>query len=586
MEAKKIHHGPYPELTWTAVVLGWVIGSLITVAIGYTSLKLGFSIEGSELAAILGWGVLRGVLGRTSIVENNINQTLASAVNGASAGMMFSVPALFILNKSYPGAIDFDPTLLVLSCIAGGIVGLCFVIPLRKQMIDFNRLAYPGGIATAAILKSPGAGAQKALVLLVGALVSGGAHVVALQAGVEDWPLGERMGWPAFLNVTFYLSVMTIGVGFLSGRGGLWFGAGGFLCYFLLSPLLARFGDPAVAELARGASAPGDLRGLLFRPTGIGILIGAAIGSIVFAAPLIRSAIRSMHDAGKEQGAAQGDEMPIRFLYGGVALGGLALVALTWSSVGEVGFGRAAAMAALGVLWIWIAGVIVSECVGRTNWNPVSGMTLIAVTILLLVAGYGGGPQGTPRIVSSVFMGAAICVAIAQASDMMLDLKSGYLVGASPRKQQIAQMLGTWLGPILIMVLIFVLQKAGGPEGGFGSEKLPAAQAMALSSVIEGIVGGNIPEYRYFAGAGLGLLVALSGLGGIGVLLGLGFYMPFNIVLTYTIGNGLRIAADRFAGRHWVEQTGIPLAAGLIVGEALVGVGHAVLMIFSPGGGA
>ena len=594
MESKKIHHGPYPELTWTAVVLGWVIGSLITVAIGYTSLKLGFSIEGSELAAILGWGVLRGVLGRTSIVENNINQTLASAVNGASAGMMFSVPALFILNGKYPGAVDFNPSLLVLVCIVGGIVGLCFVIPLRKQMIDFNRLAYPGGIATAAILKSPGAGARKALVLLVGALISGGAHVVALRAGAEDWALGERLGWPAFLNVTFYLSVMTIGVGFLSGRGGLWFGAGGFLCYFLLSPLLALFGDTAVAEMANGANAPGDLRGQLFRPTGIGILIGAAIGSIVFAAPLIRSAIRSMHDAGREtgrehsdpRGAAQGDEMPIRLLYGGVAVGALALVALTWSSVAEVSLLRAAAMAGLGVLWIWIAGVIVSECVGRTNWNPVSGMTLIAVTILLLVAGYGGGPQGTPRIVSSVFMGAAICVAIAQASDMMLDLKSGYLVGASPRKQQIAQMLGTWLGPILIMGLIFVLAQAGGPEGGFGSSKLPAAQAVALASVIEGIVGGNIPEYRYFAGMGLGLLVALSGLGGIGVLLGLGFYMPFNIVLTYTIGNLLRIASDRFAGRHWVEQTGIPLAAGLIVGEALVGVGNAVRMIFAAGGGA
>jgi putative OPT family oligopeptide transporter len=329
------------------------------------------------------------------------------------------------------------------------------------------------------------------------------------------------------------------------------------------------------------ADAPGPLRILLFRPTGIGILIGAAVGSIVFAAPLIRSAVRSMHDSAKEKaaGGSGGDEMSIKLLYTGVAVGALALIALTWTSVEHISFGRALAMALLGVLWVWIAGVIVSECVGRTNWNPVSGMTLIAVTILLLVAGYGGGLEGTPRIVSSVFMGAAICIAISQASDMMLDLKSGYLVGASPRKQQIAQVCGTWLGPIIIMGLIFLLARAGGEEGGFGSEKLPAAQATALASVIEGIVGGDIPQYRYFAGAGLGLLVALSGLGGIGVLLGLGFYMPFYIVLTYTVGNLLRICADRFAGRHWVENTGIPLGAGFIVGEALVGVGNAVRII-------
>ena len=194
METRTIHHGAYPELTWTAVLVGWVIGSLITVAIGYTSLKLGFSIEGSELAAILGWGVLRGLMGRTSIVENNINQTIASAANGASSGMMFSIPALFILEAQYPGATEFNPALLVLACMAGALVGLCFVIPLRKQMIDFNRLAYPGGIATAAILKSPGAGARKAMILGVGALVSGTAHVFTLVYHTEKWELGGADG--------------------------------------------------------------------------------------------------------------------------------------------------------------------------------------------------------------------------------------------------------------------------------------------------------------------------------------------------------------------------------------------------------
>jgi uncharacterized oligopeptide transporter (OPT) family protein len=161
---------------------------------------------------------------------------------------------------------------------------------------------------------------------------------------------------------------------------------------------------------------------------------------------------------------------------------------------------------------------------------------------------------------------------------MMLDLKSGYLVGASPRKQQIGQFLGTWLGPIVIMVLIFVLHDAYT----LGSDKLPAPQGAALARMISGVVGGDVPVFRYGAGAAMGLLVAFSGLGSIGVLLGLGFYMPFSIVLTYTIGNFLRIASDRFLGRKFVENVGIPLAAGLIVGEALVGVGNAFLRVLLP----
>ena len=548
------------------------------MSIGYASLILGFSIEGSELAAILGWGILRGLLRRSSIVENNINQTIASAVNGASAGMMFSVPALFILDRTFPGAADFSPALMVLACVTGGILGLAFVIPLRKQMIDFSRLAYPGGIAVAAVLRSSGSGPRKALLLLGGALVSGLAHLlVGAYAPEETWSLGQAIGAPDYLNLVFYLSLLTVGTGFLSGRGGLFFGLGGFLCYFALAPLLARYAAPdALALLHAG---PGALREGLFSPLGIGILIGAAIGGIIAAFPLIRSAVRSMQDAARAReggGGPVADELSIRLLYAAIALGSLALVAIAFFAAPEMTLLHAAGMALLGNLWIWAAGVIVAECLGRTNWSPLSGMTLIAVTILILV---GSGLGGTATIVAAIVVGAAICVAIAQAGDMMLDLKSGYLVGASPRRQQIAQLLATWLGPILVMALIYVLHDAYT----IGSARLPAAQATALAGVIEGIVGGDVPAFRYAAGAGLGGLMALSGLGGIGVLIGLGFYMPFHIVMTYTVGCGLRMLTERIRGQHFVEDVGIPVAAGLIVGEALVGVGKAMIAVIGAG---
>jgi putative OPT family oligopeptide transporter len=564
---------PYPELTWVAVLVGYGLGALITVAIGYASLILGFSIEGSELAAILGWGVLRGGLRRRSIVENNINQTVASAVNGASAGMMFSVPALFILESQYAGVIEFNPWLMIVACITGGMLGIAFVIPLRKQMIDYNRLAYPGGIAVAAVLKSPGAGIRKTQLLIGGAAASALFHLFitqVLKVPHETLQVGAMLGLPAFLNVNFYLSLLTVGVGFLSGIGGIVFGVGGFLCYWVLAPALASFGP--VETQAMVAEGPGVLRVTLFRPAGIGILIGAAVGGVVGALPLIRSALRSMQEAAASGSRRDGDELSIRVLYSVIGLGVLGLVLVAWSASPAMGLGRAVAMAVLGTLWIWVAGVIVSECVGRTNWSPLSGMTLIAVTILVFV---GTGLPTKETVIVSITVGAAICVAIAQAGDMMLDLKSGYLTGAQPRAQQVGQFLATWLGPLLVMGLIFVLHQ----KYGLGSERLPAPQGQALASMVGGIVGGDVPAFRYLAGSALGLVLAVSGLGGVGVHIGLGFYMPFYIVLTYTIGVALRVLANRRWGSAWSEDTGIPVAAGLIVGEALIGVGIALAAV-------
>jgi len=565
-----VRRGPYPEITWPAVLVGYVVGSLIAVSIGYLSLKLGFSIEGSELAAILGFGVLRGAMRRRSIIENNINQTLASAVNGASGGMMFSIPALFIL-----GYTDFNKPLLVFACIAGGILGISFIIPLRKQMIDFDRLAYPGGIATAAILKAPGAGIRKAQLLLGAAVLSGAVHLISLSSGVENWNLGAAVGLPEYMNGIWYLSLLTIGTAYLAGKGGFWFVIGGYVCYWFLAPLMSVRGllpsEAVLAEAGQGVAT--FLRLGLFRPLGIGMIIGGALTGIVLAFPLVLSAIRSMQAASKTKSAVSTDEMPIRYLYRGIAGAFVLLACLAVFSVDSIEPWRAVVMAGVGTLWIWVAGVVLSECIGRTQWSPLSGMTLIGVTILIFVS---SGLDDRSTVVASVFVGAAMCVAMAQATDLMLDLKTGYLVGAIPRKQQIAQFLATWLGPILIMGLIVVLHQAYG----MGSERLPAPQGQALASVIQGILGGDVPMDKYLAGAGLGAMLSASGIGGVGVMVGLGFYLPFSIILTYTIGTLLRIFTDAKLGRKFSEETGIPLAAGLIVGEALIGVGYSLWVVF------
>jgi len=367
-----------------------------------------------------------------------------------------------------------------------------------------------------------------------------------------------------------------VGVGYIAGRGGVAFIIGGFACYWVLSPVLAQMGLlPSPEQLeTMDKEMPEYLRLFLFRPVGIGMLVGGAITGIAFALPLIVNAIRSMQNAARSRTRLSGDEMPIRFLYFGIVGAVIVLSVVAVRSVNQMGLARGILMALLGTVWIWMAGVILSECIGRTNWSPMSGMTMIGVTILILIT---SGLGNSARIISAVVVGAATCCAMAQATDLMLDLKTGYLVGATPRKQQTGQFLATWLGPIVIMVLIYVLHRAYG----MGSERLPAPQARALASVIEGILGGDVPVMKYAAGAILGVLLSATGVGGLGIQVGLGFYLPFNIVLTYTIGMLLRILVDWRKGLRYSEEVGIPIAAGFIVGEGLMGVAFAVYFIIA-----
>ena len=563
---------PYPELTWVALIVGWFIGVILAGSIGYAALVLGFSIEGSELAAILGFGILRGILGRKSIIENNIVQTIASGVNGAASGMMFSVPAIFLLGFGD----KFDHVVLTFGCIAGAYLGIAFIVPLRKHMIDYERLTYPGGVAVATILKSPGAGVRKAIMLLIAAAISAGAHILTINTGVDNWNLGAMVSMPEYMNGIWYLSLMTIGVGFIAGRGGVAFIIGGFVAYWFISPLLAVTGsfpmDPATGEII---NTPTPLRLMLYRPLGIGMLIGGAIMGVILAFPLISSAVRSMQKASQVESSVSNDEMPIKLLY--FAIGG-AVILLTYmavTSVESVGLVRGIGMALVGTIWIWMSGIILSEAIGRTNWSPLSGMTLVGITLLIIVS-YGTGMNREDSIIAAVMVGAATCVAMSQATDLMLDLKTGYLVGATPRMQKIGQFAGAWLGPIVVILVIFVLNDAEGY--GLGSEKLPAPQAQALASTIDGIMGGDVPTEKYTAGAILGgILSAL--MGGLGITVGLGFYLPFNIVLTYSLGTLARELTDRSKGKTWSEEVGIPIAAGLIVGEALVGVGNAAFIV-------
>ena len=379
------------------------------------------------------------------------------------------------------------------------------------------------------------------------------------------------------MNGIWFLSLMTVGIGFIAGRGGVAFIIGGFVAYWFLSPMLAATGGFPFDDAGNLVSDPGQLRILLYRPLGIGMLIGGAMMGVALALPLIISTIRSMQKVSAIDRSVSPDEMPIKLLYFAIVGAAIVLSIIAVTSVESLGLARGLGMAVLGTLWIWMSGIILSEAIGRTNWSPLSGMTLVGITMLIILA-QGEGMDRGDSIVAAIMVGAATCVAMSQATDLMLDLKTGYLVGATPRMQQIGQFVGAWLGPIVVIGLIFVLHEAMT----LGSEALPAPQGKALASMVEGVMGGDVPAEKYAAGAILGAVLSAL-IGGLGVTVGLGFYLPFYIVLTYTLGTIGREIADRTRGKSWSENTGIPIAAGFIVGEALVGVGNAIRIVLSSG---
>lgn len=556
---------PYREVTVAAMVLGIVVGIVLTASMTYAGLVIGFVVPASAIAAILGWGLLRGVLRRGSIVENNINQTVASAVNNTAAGVIFTFPALFLMD-----GVSFSPWAIGVAAVAGAFLGSLFIIPLRKQMVDLERLRFPSGIAVAEILRSPGASSAKSLYLMGASVV---AFAVGMLTNAEILPpqidLGAPLGFPAYMPNVWAISLLSVGAGFLTGRAGLTVLAGGLLANWVLAPLVVQLGwvpVPAGAEDPESVMA-GTIFLEMIRPLGIGLLIGGAVAGVALAAPMIRAAFAALKTGGGHGGK---DELPIAWMYAGT-LGSLVLLfAAAYLGAPEVGFFRAMLTAGIGTLWMWLAGVIVAQCTGMTDWSPVSGLALLAVTVVLVVS---GGSVGL-----AVMIGAAVCVAISQGADMMTDLKTGHLVGSRPVRQQAVQLVVSWIGPIVSVLTVYLIWETMG----FGpGTNIPATQAVALQQMIEAIQGGQVPVDKYAVGALVGALLTFATGGGLGVLVGLSMYLPVNYILPYGVGCALSMyAARRPGGKMWIANVGIPVAAGLLVGDSLAGVVFSFLKLF------
>lgn len=721
------------EVTVSTMVFGLVFGALLNAAITYSGLKIGFTLGGSAIAAVVGFGVLRGLLRKGSILEVNIAQTVASGVNLPTSGVIFTVPVLFLLGMPFEFG-DRTFWLLLVACTAGTILGIVFIIPVRKQMIDIDRLRFPSATAVAAILKSPGAGLAKTMVLVAGLLVAVAVYVPArlpsirvdatidqldglvakgkitpqkaevtrkidewislrtapdelvergrrvkdLRAivasaprddpqvvelrerlareragsivsddlcaglaeakdGTREWttlrsrafgwatrPLwgyadsgllpgprkptsadadaervyreelvridgdgdglqdadkvdvGRMFGLPDQFQLVFAIAPFALGAGYLTGRAGLAVVAGGAIAYFVVAPLAFNWGW--MPGTTSAAAAPALAFGQFNRPLGIGLLLGGAMMGIFLALPSMAGAIGSIVHAGKS-GRAR-DEMGIKTLIiAALAAIGLLFLACELihanSSVQATGvlagitpWVRHLIVAGVGVVWMWFASIIIAQCVGMTDWSPLSAMSLLTVVLVLALA-------GTNDVLGAVMIGASLCCAITCASDMMQDLRTGHLVGAKPIRQQVVDLFAVAIGPVISLCTLMLIVKAnlvstgGAASIGPGTETA-AAQAQTLKTVIEGVQGGSMPYALYGLGSLLGVLLGLGAFAGLGVLVGLSMVLPFFYILTYGVGCLLNMLVGAIKGRTWAEEWGVPFAAGLIVGEAVV----------------
>ena len=574
---------PYRELTVAAVLLGIAQGLVLNCAFVYAALKLGFSIGGSTVASIMGYALLRGLLGKGTSIENNINQTIASGINTAGTGIVFTLPALFMLDKSMRDAggegLNFSLGPFLVAGIAGAILGVVVIIPLRKQMIDLDRLRFPSGVAVTSIIRSGSTGTNKFILLVSGAVISMIAKIILLNVNIPGWIEHEEFHFafgiiPEYMAPWISLSLMNVAAGLLAGRGGLPFFVGGAVAWWVISPVAVASGwvppDPSVQS--------GFIYGQMLRPIGIGVLIGGALMGVVVSAPAIASALRSLANATKTASAggskAGSDEMPLSVLIGGTFGAMILFFAASMMTDGITVF-QALLCAVVGTVWLGLAALIVAQATGMTDISPMSGMALISVTLMMFLL--------NKNVAGAMVVGVAVCVAIGQGADMMQDLKTGFMLGGRPVKQSIAQFGVTWMGALLSIGVIYLLWKGGaGGEGGFGpyeGSQLPAPQAGALTGIIDSVKTGNVPLDKYVMGGVLGAILGAAPMAGLGVLVGLAMYLPFSITLGYGIGCILEMILRKLYGVAFIEHKLVPVAAGLIVGEALTGVAHSLFKI-------
>ncbi|MBA2564485.1 MAG: oligopeptide transporter, OPT family [Gemmatimonadetes bacterium] len=564
------------EFTFRAVLIGLAIAVVFGAANAYLGLRVGLTVTASIPAAVIAVAALR-VLGRGNVLEGNIIQTVGSSGESLAAGVIFTIPALFIWGM------DVSQLQVFVLASLGGLLGVLFMIPLRRYLIvrEHGRLPYPEGTAAAEVLAAGDSGGGKARLLFTGLGIGALYQVLNNPRALGLWqdeptlPV-TRLRTEAAVAVTPEL----LGIGYIVGpRIAAILLAGSLISWYVLIPLIALIGQnaatpmfPETERLIRDM-APGDLWNRYIRYVGAGSVAAGGIVTLMRSLPTMVSSVRAGVAGLREAGGAgvkrTDDDLPLPFVGGGVLAIGvvLALLPPTFMPVGVFG-------AALMLIFAFVFVTVSSRVVGLigNSTNPISGMTIATLlfTSLLFVA--TGAAEAVDARVAILSVGAVVCIAASIAGDASQDLKTGFLLGSTPRKQQIGELIGVVV-PATIMGAVLLLLHRG---IGIGSEDLAAPQATLMALVIDGVIGGDLPWGLVAIGAAIALVVEMLGIPSLP--LAVGIYLPLSLQTSIMAGGLVRMLVERRYRSGPIEvlrekrENGVLFASGLIAGAALVGV--------------
>ena len=574
-----------PELTVTSVIMGCILAVIFGAANAYLGLRVGMTVSASIPAAVISMGVIRVILRRNSILESNMVQTIGSAGESLAAGAIFTMPALFLWAEegltSKPGIVE-----ITLIALCGGILGVLFMVPLRNALIvkEHATLLYPEGTACADVLLAGEEGGANASTVFSGMGLAAVFKFVV--DGLKLLPADVSAAFKSFkgeIGMEVYPALLCVGY-IVGPKIASYMFTGSLIGWMIIIPLICLFGPdtwmyPAaegttIAQLYAngGASA---IWSTYVKYIGAGAIATGGIISLIKSLPLIvttfRDSMKSMKGSKNTSTERTAQDLPMQF----ILLGVIAMVFIIWIVPAiPVTLLGACIIVVFGFFFATVSSRMVG-LVGSSN-NPVSGMA-IATLLIATFAIKSSGKTGIDGMTAAIAVGSVICIIAAIAGDTSQDLKTGYLLGATPKKQQMGEMLGVVVSGLAIGGVLYLLDAAWG----YGTAEIPAPQAQLMKMIVEGIMGGNLPWGLVFVGVFLAICLEILRIPVMPFAIGL--YLPIYLNATIMIGGIVRGLLDSRKGVDEKTKTaqstdGTLYCAGMIAGEGLVGI---LLAIFA-----
>ena len=576
-----------PELTVTSIVMGMLLAVIFGAANAYLGLRVGMTVSASIPAAVISMGVIRVIMKRNSILESNMVQTIGSAGESLAAGAIFTMPALFLWAEE--GLCDM-PSLVEITLIAlcGGVLGVLFMVPLRNALIvkEHETLLYPEGTACADVLLAGEEGGANASTVFSGMGLAAVFKFVV--DGLKVLPSDVAFAFKSFkgeIGMEVYPALL--GVGYIVGpQIASYMFVGSLIGWMVIIPLICLFGPdtwlyPAdvgttIADLyAAGGAA--KIWSTYVKYIGAGAIATGGIISLIKSLPLIittfRDSIKSMKGGKNTNTARTAQDLPMQMILFGI----VAMILIIWVVPAiPVTLLGAAIIVVFGFFFATVSSRMVG-LVGSSN-NPVSGMA-IATLLIATMSIKASGKTGIDGMTAAIAIGSVICIVAAIAGDTSQDLKTGYLLGATPKKQQMGEIIGVIVSGLAIGGVLYLLNAAWG----YGGAEVPAPQATLMKMIVEGIMGGNLPWNLVFIG--VFLAIALEILRVPVMPFAIGLYLPIYLNASIMIGGVVRMFMDRRKNVDEETKTkqttdGTLYCAGMIAGEGLVGILLAIFAVF------